>query len=107
MNKSIRKKIARQLEHSRLAKSTTALAGLAGAVSAVTGTAAAVAAPTGLGAISVAIGLTSAPLVVTAAPIVAGVAVGVGTAAGLVRFYSWCKDVAAESPEPIEGASDV
>lgn len=99
MNTTLKKELARQLEHSRLAKSTTALAGLTGAVSAATGAAAAVAAPTGLSALSVAIGLASAPLVVTAAPIVAGVAVGIGTTAGLVRFYSWCREIAKEPSE--------
>ena len=86
------KRLTRQLEPSRLAKSTTAMAGLTGAVSAATAAAAAIAAPSGLTAISVAVGLTSAPLIVTAAPVVAGAAVVVGTTAGLVRFYAWYKE---------------
>lgn len=86
------KKLRKELEVKRLTKTTAALSGLAGAASAATGVAAALAAPTGLTALSVALGISSPPLVVVAAPVVAGVAVAAGTAAGVVRFYSWCKE---------------
>lgn len=90
--KKFRRKLKNELEIKRLTKSTAAVSGLAGAASAATGVAAALAAPTGLTALSLALGISSPPLIVVAAPIVAGVAVAVGTAAGVVRFYSWYKE---------------
>lgn len=94
-----RRKLRKELEIKRLTKSTAAVSGLAGATSAVTGVAAALAAPTGLTALSVALGISSPPLVIVAAPIVAGVAVAAGTAAGVVRFYSWYKERLEENGE--------
>jgi hypothetical protein len=76
----------------KLAKSTAAFAGLAGATSTVVGVAAAAAAPTGIGAVGVFLGLSAPPLIVTAAPVVAGVAATVAATAGAVRFYSWARD---------------
>lgn len=72
-------------------KSTTAIAGLAGATSAAVTAAAGLAAPSGLSALGVFLGVTSAPLIVTAAPIVTGVAAAAGAVAGICKFVSWVK----------------
>lgn len=93
----LRRKLKKELELKRLAKSTAAVSGLAGAASAATGVATALAAPTGLTALSVALGISSVPLVVTAAPIVAGFAVAAGTAAGVVRFCHWYNERSEEA----------
>lgn len=90
--KKLRWNLKKELELKRLAKSTAAVSGLAGAASAATGVAAALAAPTGWAALSVSIGISSAPFVVVAAPIVAGLAVAAGTTAGVVRFCTWYKE---------------
>ncbi|TYT75260.1 hypothetical protein [Desulfobotulus mexicanus] len=93
----IPREIKRELEHKRLAKTSTAIAGLAAAASAGAGVAAATAAPTGMAALGVALKISSAPFIVTAAPLFAGVAVAAGTTAGLIRFYSWYKERQEES----------
>lgn len=96
----LRRKLKKELELKRLAKSTAAVSGLAGAASAATGVAASLAAPTGLTALSVALGISSAPLVVAVAPIIAGVAVAAGTAAGVLRFCHWYKERSEEDDYP-------
>ncbi|MCW7754799.1 hypothetical protein OOT00_12480 [Desulfobotulus sp. H1] len=90
-------RIKREFEHKRIAKTSTAVAGLAAAASAGVGVVAAAAAPKGLAALGVALKISSAPLLVTAAPVAAGVAVAVGTSAGLIRFYSWYRERAEEA----------
>ena len=78
----LHRKLRKELELKRLAKSTVAVSGLAGAASAATGVAAAFAVPTGLTALSVALGISIAPIVVVAAPIVAGC---------MITFHSACQ----------------
>jgi hypothetical protein len=99
----LRRKLRKEFELKRLAKSTAAVSGLAGAASAATGVAAALAAPTGLTALAVVLGISSAPLIVSVAPIVAGVAVAAGTAAGVVRFCHWYKE-RSEEDESTDGS---
>ena len=95
----LRKKLKKELEHKRLHRSVSALAGLTGAASAATGVAAAMATPTGLSSLFVDLGLESEPLVVEAAPIIAGVAVAIGTAAGILGFIGWLKERSVEEAE--------
>jgi hypothetical protein len=88
----IRKKLKKELEHKRLHRSVSALAGLTGAASAATGVAAAYVTPSGLSGFFVDIGLESEPWIVEAAPIIAGVAVAIGTAAGILGFIGWLRE---------------
>lgn len=78
------------LEHKRLSNSTAALAGLASAVSVLVGVIAAHFAPHGWLRIASALHLHRQPMIVKIAPMVTGMAVTVATAAGLIKFYSWC-----------------
>ncbi|ACO80123.1 hypothetical protein AvCA_39840 [Azotobacter vinelandii CA] len=59
-----------------------------GITSGVVSAGAVLAAPTGLSALSVALGLSSAPLIVTAAPIVGAAAAVTGALSGGAYFYS-------------------
>ena len=61
-------------------------------VSAAVGVGASVVAPTGLTAVSIALGITSAPFIVTAAPIVAVAATVTGVVSGSVYFYARWKN---------------
>jgi uncharacterized membrane protein (DUF441 family) len=88
--KNPRKFLLRKLHHQKLSKSTSAVAGLTSAISVVVGLLAARMAPKGLAKLPVALHFTSKPLIVKLAPYIAGVAVACATAAGLVKFYSWC-----------------
>ncbi len=68
-----------------------------GITSGVVAAGAALAAPSGLGAIGVALGVTSAPLIVTAAPIIGAAATAAGVVSGGAYFYSKWK--AKQTPE--------
>ena len=81
-----------QLHHRSVARCVAAVAGLASAISILVGFAAAHAAPHGWYRLSVALHFKQAPLIVKVAPIVAGVAFSIGAIAGIVSFYSWCRD---------------
>lgn len=59
-----------------------------GITSGVVAAGAALAAPSGLGAIGVALGVSSAPLIVTAAPIIGAAATAAGVVSGGAYFYS-------------------
>jgi hypothetical protein len=94
-----------QLHHKSVARCVAAVAGLASAISILVGFVAARAAPHGWYRLSVALHLKQAPLIVKVAPIIAGVAFLIGAAAGIVSFYSWCRDSrdsAASSLSPHE-----
>lgn len=80
---------ARALHHKRLSESTAAIAGLAGAVSVFVGYLAARAAPKGLHKFIFVLHLAKKPTLLKLAPIVAGIAVAITTAAGLLHFYTW------------------
>jgi hypothetical protein len=88
--KNLRRYITKPLQPKRLSNSTAALAGLASAVSVFVGILAARAAPHGWLRITSALHLHRQPLIVKLAPVVAGIAVTLATAAGLVKFYLWC-----------------
>jgi hypothetical protein len=65
------------------------MAGLAGALSVLVGVLAAHLAPHGFSRLTVAMHFARVPLIVRLAPVVAGIAVCLGAAAGLLSFYSW------------------
>ena len=85
-----------RLHHKNLARSAAALAGLASAVSVLIGFFAARAAPHGWLRLTVALHMSKQPLIVKLAPIVAGFAVVVAATAGVLSFYSWCRERGAE-----------
>jgi hypothetical protein len=84
--------LVKSLHHKRLSNSTSAVAGLATGISVVVGLIAAHFAPKGVFKVRVALHLAKTPLIVKLAPVLTGVAVAVATAAGLIKFYSWCKE---------------
>jgi hypothetical protein len=84
-----------KLHYKRLGRSAAALAGFAGALSMLIGVLAARLSPHGWSRLTVALHVSRAPLIVRLAPVVAGIAVCLGAAAGLLSFYSWC----VERPE--------
>jgi hypothetical protein len=88
--KTLRTYLAKPLQPKRLTNSTAAMAGLASGVSVFVGVLAARAAPHGWLRIASALHLHKQPLLVKLAPIVAGIAITIATAAGLIKFYSWC-----------------
>lgn len=88
--KNLRARLVKQLHHQRLSKSSGTIAGFAGALSVIVGFLAARAAPRGLAKLPMMLHLSSKPLIVKLAPIIAGLAVAAGTAAGIIKFYSWC-----------------
>jgi hypothetical protein len=87
---NLRTYLPKALQPKKLGNSTAALAGLASAVSVFVGVLAARAAPHGWFRIASALHLHRQPLIVKLAPVVAGIAVTLATAAGLVKFYLWC-----------------
>jgi hypothetical protein len=106
--KNLRKYVTKPLQPKRLSNSTAAMAGLASAISVFVGVLAARAAPHGWFRISTALHLTQKPLLIKLAPVVAGVAITIATAAGLIKFYTWCveKEEAEEASEAAEGQVD-
>jgi hypothetical protein len=88
--KNLRKYLVKPLQPKRLTNSTAALAGLASGISVLVGVIAAHAAPHGWLRIRTVLHLTKAPIIVKLAPLLAGIAITIATAAGLMKFYSWC-----------------
>jgi uncharacterized membrane protein (DUF441 family) len=87
------------LDHRRLSNSTGAIAGFVSAISVLLGVAAAHLAPRGWHKLAVSMHLVKKPLILKLLPVVGGIAVALATAAGLLRFISWClerEDVEAE-----------
>jgi len=70
-----------------------------GITAGVSAAGAAIAAPTGIGAVGVALGLTSAPLIVTAAPVLAAAATTAGVVSGSAYFYSKWRSKAAKNAD--------
>lgn len=97
-SEKLKKYLVKRLHHRALSKSTGAIAGLASGISVVVGILAAHAAPKGLAKLSIALHLSSKPLIIKLAPFIAGFAVAAGTAAGFMKFYSWCKE-APDAPD--------
>jgi hypothetical protein len=79
--------------HKSLARSIGAIASLAGALSVLVGVMATRMAPHGWGHVKMALHLAKKPLIVQAAPFIAGFAVVAATAAGLLSFYSWWREM--------------
>jgi hypothetical protein len=100
--KNLRQYLAKPLQPKRLGNSTAAMAGLASAISVFVGVLAARAAPHGWFRISTALHLSKKPLIIKFAPLVAGVAITLATAAGLVKFYLWCVEKEKEEAEESE-----
>ncbi|SRR5581483_4965182 len=84
--------LIRTLHHRRLSDSTGAVAGLASGVSILVGMIAAHYAPHGIHRLAAVLHFARQPLIVRMAPMIAGVAAAVVTAAGIIRFYSWCRE---------------
>jgi hypothetical protein len=78
-----------RLHPKRLDPSIGAIAGLASAVSVIVGFIAQNAMGHGWHKASIALHLAKKPLIVRLAPAIAAVAVGIATAAALLRFYNW------------------
>ena len=81
-----------RLHPRRLDPSIGAIAGLASAVSVIVGFMAQNAMGHGWHKALIALHLAKKPLIVRLAPAIAGIAVGIATAAALVRFYNWCSE---------------
>ena len=97
---NLRNYLPKPLQPKRLSNSTAALAGLASALSVFVGVLAARAAPHGWLRIAGALHLHRQPMIVKLAPVIAGIAVTLATAAGLIKFYLWCverEEVEAEA----------
>jgi uncharacterized membrane protein len=82
-----------RLHPRRLDPSIGVIAGLASAVSVIVGFMAQNAIGHGWHRAFIALHVAKKPMIVKLAPIIAGIAVGIATAAALVRFYNWCRDV--------------
>ncbi len=80
------------LHPKRLAKTTSAIAGLTCALSVLAGLVAARAAPHGLRGLAVSLHLARQPLIVKIAAAVASVAVVTAAVSGLIHFYAWWKE---------------
>jgi hypothetical protein len=105
--KNLRPYLTKPLQPKRLGNSTAALAGLASAISVFVGVLAARAAPHGWSRISTALHLAKKPLIVKFAPIVAGVAITLATAAGLVKFYLWCMEKEEEEKAEVARREEI
>jgi hypothetical protein len=104
--KNLRKYLAKPLQPKRLTNSTAALAGLASGLSVLVGVIAAHAAPHGWLRIRTVLHLSKAPIIVKLAPLLAGVAITIATAAGLMKFYSWCIEREEIEREDVEHQED-
>jgi hypothetical protein len=81
-----------RLHPKRLDPSIGAIAGLASAVSVIVGFIAQNAMGHGWHKASIALHLAKKPLIVRLAPAIAAIAVGIATAAALLRFYNWYRE---------------
>jgi hypothetical protein len=88
-----------RLHPKRLDPSIGAIAGLASAVSVIVGFMAQSAMGHGWHKASIALHLAKKPLIVRLAPAIAAVAVGIATAAALLRFYNWCREARVRAAE--------
>ncbi len=86
-----------RLHPKRLDPSIGAIAGLASAVSVIVGFIAQSAMGHGWHKASIALHLAKKPLIVRLAPAIAAVAVGIATAAALLRFYNWYSEARVRS----------
>jgi hypothetical protein len=99
---SLKANWSRTLHHKTLARSIGAIAGLTGALSVLAGTLAARMAPHGWSSVKVALHLSHKPLILKLAPFIAGFAVAAAAAAGLLSFYSWCREGRESQDKSVE-----
>jgi hypothetical protein len=99
MMQDLHKHLAHHLHPKRLDPSIGAIAGLAGAVSVIVGFLAQSAMGHGWHKMFIALHLAKKPLIVRLAPVFTGIAVGVATAAALIRFYNWIREPRAARHE--------
>jgi hypothetical protein len=77
----------------RIDPSIGVIAGLASAVSVIVGLMAQSALGHGWHRAFIALHVAKKPMIVQLAPVISGVAVGIATAAALVRFYNWYREI--------------
>jgi hypothetical protein len=82
-----------KLHPKRIDPSIGVIAGLASAVSVIVGLMAQNALGHGWHRAFIALHVAKKPMIVALAPIISGVAVGIATAAALVRFYNWYREI--------------
>jgi hypothetical protein len=82
-----------RLHPKRIDPSIGVIAGLASAVSVFVGFMAQKALGHGWHRAFIALHVAKKPMIVELAPVISGVAVGIATAAALVRFYNWCREI--------------
>jgi hypothetical protein len=104
----LHKHLIHHLHPRRLDPSIGAIAGLASAVSVIVGFLAQSAMGHGWHKMLITLHLAKKPWIVRLAPVFAGIAVGVATAAALIRFYNWMREPRAaahgEATQPAIGA---
>jgi hypothetical protein len=82
-----------RLHPKRIDPSIGVIAGLASAVSVIVGFMAQTALGHGWHRAFIALHVAKKPMIVALAPVISGVAVGIATAAALVRFYNWYREI--------------
>jgi hypothetical protein len=82
-----------RLHPKRIDPSIGVIAGLASAVSVIVGLMAQSALGHGWYRAFIALHVAKKPMIVELAPVISGVAVGIATAAALVRFYNWYREI--------------
>jgi hypothetical protein len=82
-----------RLHPKRIDPSIGVIAGLASAVSVIVGLMAQNALGHGWHRAFIALHVAKKPMIVELAPVISGVAVGIATAAALVRFYNWYREI--------------
>ena len=103
----LRTRWLQRLHPRRLDPSIGAIAGLAGAVSVIVGFMAQNAMGHGWHRAFLVLHLAKKPLIVRLAPVMTGIAVGIATAAALVRFYNWCREARGIEVRSLEKQADI
>jgi uncharacterized membrane protein (DUF441 family) len=83
-------RLVRSPNYKKLAEAMGVVAGLASALSVAVGLLAAHMAPHGLRRLTLALHLSKQPMMMKLAALIAGIAVAAATAAGVLRFCTWC-----------------
>ena len=95
--------LQQRLHHKRVARFVGAAAGLTSAISVAIGFIAARWTPRGWSKVAVTLHLAHQPFIVRVAAFVAATSAAVAAAAGIVSFYSWCRESHEEGsggPQP-------
>ena len=95
------------LDHRRLSNSTGAIAGFVSALSVLLGVVAAHLAPKGWHKLAISMHLVKKPFILKLMPVVGGIAVALATAAGLLRFISWCLEREDDQARPADDGGDI